>query len=173
MIDRADNIRNIKTAAKIPQRKPFYRIPPFSKKRLEAMARDLQNKTDAALDQYFDYHMGLHDPICSNCGTEAPWLKDPQYFILWRACQAHILPKREVHKGGFPSLKSNPDNHILLFPSWGGWLCGCHDKFDSSWLSASTMEIWPMAVEIFKDKLYPLIPEHEKKNIPEQLIQVL
>lgn len=173
MSDSAQNIRNIKMAALVPQRKPFYRIPPFSKKKLAEMEKALEEKTDAGLDKYFDYHMGKHLPICTNCGMEAPWLKNPQYFILWRACQAHILPKREVHKGGFPSLRCNPDNHIVLFPSWGGWLCGCHTTYDGSWEAASKMNIWPMVVEIFKDKLYPLIPEHEKKNIPDLLIQTL
>lgn len=173
MIDRADNIRLLKATALIPQRKPIYRIPPFSKKRLAEMQRDLENKTDAGLDKYFDYHMANSAPICSNCGAEATWLLLPKYFILWRACQAHILPKREVSKGGFPSLKTNPDNHIVLFPSWGGWLCGCHTSYDGSWMTASKMNIWPTVVDIFKTKLYPIIPDHEKRNIPELLMQTL
>lgn len=173
MLDRANNIRQLKTASLVPQRKPFYRIPPFSKKRLEQIARDLENKTDAGLDKWFDFHMANSQPICTNCGMEATWLLLPKYFILWRACQAHILPKRDVSKGGFPSIKTNPDNHIVLFPSWGGWLCGCHDQYDSSWATASTMNIWSVVTEVFATKLYPLIPTHEIKNIPDLLLQTL
>lgn len=170
MTDRADNIRQIKAFSLVPKERKIYHIPPFSKKRLEQMARNLENKTDAGLDKWFDYHMAMNGPVCSNCGSVAQWLLAPKYFILWRACQAHILPKR---KAQFPSLATNTDNHIVLFPSWGGWLCGCHDQYDSNWQIASRMNIWPAVVDIFQTKLHALIPESEKKHIPEQLLTAL
>lgn len=170
MIDRADNIRNIKAAALVPQHKPFYQMHRISEKRRQRLLRLLEDKTDTGLDKWFEYNCLEYDPICTNCAMEAMWLLKPEYAVLWRASQAHILPKR---KDQFPSLATNSDNHIVLFPSFGGFLCGCHNQYDASWLSASKMNIWPVVTEIFKDKLYPLIPDHEKKNIPEQLIITL
>jgi len=129
-------------------------------------------------DNYFEYWMKHAVPICENCGMEAHWLKEPQtdpgkkkaYDLMWRACQAHVLPKKKTH--GFPSLANNLKNHLVLFPSWGGYLCGCHGFFDSSWYNATTMDVWPKAVDIFKE-LCPFMPEKEKKNIPEQFLKLL
>lgn len=167
MNDRADNIRMIKTLAAVPKERKIYRIPPFSKKKLDQMARDLENNSDAGQDKWFDYHMGINEPMCCNCGATADWLLLPKYFILWRACQAHILPKR---RSQFPSLATNTNNHIVLFPSWGGWLCGCHDQYDSSWTQASSMIIWPGVVDVVKTLLYPVMPEREKSRLPELLL---
>ncbi len=119
-------------------------------------------------DDYYEYWMKNAVPKCENCGMEAHWLLEEKYAMIWRACQAHLLPKKKNF--GFPSLRNNLDNHAVLFPSWGGLLCGCHGWYDSSWYNASTMDIWPKAKEIIIEKLIPLVPEKEKKNIPEILI---
>jgi hypothetical protein len=99
---------------------------------------------------------------------EAYWLLKPEYSEIWKACHHHILEKRKTM---FPSMAGNLDNHLVLFPSWGGLLCGCHGWIHSNWYNASTMEIWPELVRIFKEKLHHLIPEKEKKNIPEALLK--
>lgn len=158
------------------EKKYLNKISPKRRKENEE-AKALGN--DLREDEYFEYWMKNAIPRCENCGMEAYWLLEKQkdekkqeaYRLIWRACQAHVLPKKKTY--GFPSLRNNLDNHLVLFPSWGGLLCGCHGWFDSSWYNASTMEIWPKAIEIFKTKLYGLIPEKELKNIPEILLQTL
>lgn len=122
------------------------------------------------LKAWFDYHMAHATPICSECGMEAHWLKEPHNFAIWKACQAHILPKK---KGAFPSMRANLDNHIVLFPSFGGTLCGCHGFYDSSWYNASTMKIWEQVKVVFTGKLYRLIPDNEKKYIPDVLLKLV
>lgn len=121
-----------------------------------------------SLNQWFDYHMEHSEPVCSECGSRQDWVKQPGYEKIWKACQAHVLPKKKTY--GFPSIAANIDNHIVLFPSWGGHLCGDHGFYDSNWFNASTMNVWPQIVEKFK-KLYPLISKVELKNIPEQLLK--
>lgn len=144
----------------IPDKK-VYRLKPMSDKR----RAKIEQQKGVIIDpnEYFAYHMKHSVPVCAECGFEAAFLLDPKYEKVWRACQAHILPKRKTM---FPSLRNNLENHLILFPSFGGLLCGHHGEFDSSWFQASTMKIWPKAVEIFID-LYPQIPQNERKNIPE------
>lgn len=120
-----------------------------------------------SLDQWFSDRMTQNEPVCAECGSRADWVKLPGYEKVWKACQAHILPKKKMF--GFPSIATNPYNHVVLFPSFGGKLCGCHGFYDSGWYNASTMKIWKSIVDIFITKLYPIIPESEKKNIPEAL----
>lgn len=106
-------------------------------------------------------------PHCQECNAPIPEkIKQiGKKFTLdgYRCATAHVLPKKKEY--GFPSVASNPINRLFL-----GAGCGCHNKYDSSWEKAATMKVWPMAVEIFK-KLYPLIPAHERKNIPEVFLQ--
>lgn len=159
----------------LPEKKKN-KIKPVSDKRAAKIAAAKNAKTDDSLDAWFERKMATSKPVCAECGMEAYWLLEPQedpkkaeaYRLMWRACQAHILPKKKNY--GFPSLATNDDNHIVLFPSWGGHLCGDHGFYDSNWYNATTMKIWPKVVEAFK-KLYPLIPHDERKNIPEQLLK--
>lgn len=155
---------------------------PIAKKSAKRIAKEKEekaNKMDESLDAWFERKMATSKPVCAECGMEAYWLLEPQedpkkaaaYKLMWRACQAHILPKKKVF--GFPSIATHDDNHIVLFPSWGGFLCGCHGFYDSNWYNATTMKIWPLVVETFKTKLYPLIRPNEQKNIPEQLLTAL
>jgi hypothetical protein len=63
-------------------------------------------------------------------------------------------------------------NHLVLFPVWGGHLCGCHDEFDSGWYNATTMTVWPKAIERFK-QFEKSIANSERRRIPEQLLQYI
>jgi len=155
---------------KPPKEVKKYVIPKKSAKKIKEEKEQKATGGESALEAYFRFHVKHSTPKCENCGMEATWLLKPEYETIWRACQAHILPKKKFM---FPSLAGNLDNHLVLFPSWGGLLCGCHGFFDSSWYNASTMEIWPKAVEIFKAKLLHLIPEKERKNIPEALQKLI
>lgn len=106
-------------------------------------------------------------PYCMECGASIP-----KYLYIqqddgtrkvsinaYRAATAHVLPKRERY--GFPSVADNPINRLFL-----GSGCGCHNRFDASWQSASQMKVFPAAIEIFR-QLYPLLDPAERKNIPD------
>lgn len=151
-----------KRAAKLAEQKKEYEL---QKKKQGPESTQLIIVT--SLDQWFVDRMNENVPVCWECGMEAGWLKTPGYEKIWKACQAHILPKKKSF--GFPSIATNPINHMVLFPSWGGHLCGCHGFYDSGWYNATTMKIWSKVLQRFK-LLYPLIADNEKKNIPEALL---
>ena len=174
-----EELRRIREQRDLPKQKKAYRIPKKSAKKLkqEAEEKDLLKEAKelgkgtgiSAQEQWFKDRMAESEPVCMECGFRADWLKLPEYEKIWRACQAHILPKR---KGQFPSVATHPLNHLVLFPSWGGHLCGHHGEYDSSWYNATTMKIWPTAVERFK-RFEASIAPAERKNIPEQLLNAL
>jgi len=147
----------------IPDKK-VYRLNKVSPKR--AAKIEAQRGVIINPNEFFAYHMKHSVPVCDECGMEASWLLDPIYEKVWRACHHHVLPKRKTM---FPSLRDNLQNHMVLFPSFGGKLCGCHGFAESSWYNASTMKTWPKMVQIFID-LYPSIPQTEWKSIPEILL---
>lgn len=175
---REEQLEQLRKAREPKPKKVYKGIAKKSAKKLAKEKEERINKTDESLDAWFERKMATNKPVCAECGMEAYWLLEPQidpkkaeaYRLMWRACQAHVMPKKKNY--GFPSIATNDENHIILFPSWGGHLCGCHGFYDSNWYNATTMKIWPQIVEKFK-KLYPLIPPHEHKNIPEQLLHTL
>lgn len=170
-----DNIRNIKAQAGIPKVKKKQPIKKKSAKKLEqekltsVLLKEMNDLGEATQEQWFKDRMAENPPVCMNCGMEAAWLLQPEYEKIWRACQAHILPKRKTM---FPSVARHPMNHLVLFPVWGGHLCGCHDEFDSGWYNATTMSVWPKAVARFKE-FEKLIAPSERRRIPEQLLQYI
>lgn len=138
--------------------KQVYKIPPVSEKKKqqnkeEKPQRDAQNKwfDDVAQKEKKGGYK------CWECGTAI----NP-FFI--KAAIAHVLPKRDNQ---FPSVKTHPDNYLIL-----GAGCGCHNRYDRTWEDAAQMKVWPLAVERF-NKIYPFIAAKEKKNIPEELLQEL
>jgi hypothetical protein len=150
------------------EKKPMNQV---SEKKKEEVKKEKESGESKALVAYFDYHMAHSEPVCEECGMEAKWLLDPQYKDLWKACQAHCLPKKKTH--GFPSVASTLENHLVLFPSWGGHLCGCHGFYDSSWFNASTMKVWPKASEIITAKLIHLLTDSERKRLPEVIKKLI
>jgi len=170
-MDRADNIRRLKEQAKLPRVKKAYSISKKSAKKLkqEKEERELQKINGDTKEQWYEDRMKENLPVCMNCGMEANWLLQPEYEKIWRACQAHILPKRQTQ---FPSVAEHPLNHLVLFPVWGGHLCGCHDEFDSSWFQATTMKVWETAFHRFKE-FESAIAQKERYRIPEQFLKPL
>jgi hypothetical protein len=164
-----EEIRRLKAQAGLPKIK---KKQPIAKKSAKKIA---QEKEQAQLDKingdtkelWYDERMNENLPVCMNCGMEANWLLEPEYEKIWRACQAHILPKRQTQ---FPSVAQHPLNHLVLFPVWGGHLCGCHDEFDSGWFNATTMKVWEIAVHRFREFESAIAPK-ERYRIPEQFFQ--
>lgn len=163
--------------AALPKKKQYYRLPKKSAKKIKKEAEEKVLLKEAAemgkgtgitdQEQWFEDRMKESEPVCAECGFRADWLLLPEYKKIWRACQAHILPKK---KGAFPSVATHPLNHMVLFPSWGGHLCGHHGEYDSSWFNATTMKVWPKAVERFK-QFESAIAEKERRLIPEQFLK--
>lgn len=166
-----EEIRRLKLGAGIPKPKKTKYIPKKSAKKIakEKEEKELQKINVDTKEQWYDDRMKESLPVCMNCGMEAPWLLQPEYEKIWRACQAHILPKRKTQ---FPSVAQHPLNHMVLFPVWGGHLCGCHDEYDSGWYNATTMKVWPIAVHRFKE-FESAIDKKEAYRIPEQFKKVI
>lgn len=103
------------------------------------------------------------NPYCAEC-----LLKGGRTFIpkeFYRHASAHCIPKRKEF--GFPSVAANIINLLILSPH-----CGHHSLYDRSWEDASTMAIFPLAIEKVK-LLYPFIAKAELKNLPEVFRQEL
>lgn len=172
-----EEIRRLKEQASLPKqpktRKPIAKVSEKKKKQLREekklteQAREFGNPAEGDQEQWFKDRMAENVPVCMNCGMEAAWLLQPEYERIWRACQAHILPKR---KAQFPSVATHPLNHLILFPVWGGHLCGCHDEYDSGWYNATTMKVWELAKSKFKQFESAISPS-ERRRIPEQLLK--
>lgn len=151
--------------ARMPKGKPSPTpIAKVSEKKKQEIKEEKISGESKALKAYYDYHMTHSQPVCQECGSRADWLLLPEYSAVWKACQAHLLPKK---KGAFPSIAANLDNHIVLFPSLGGKLCGHHGEYDSSWYNATTMKVWPSVEKIIIEKLVPHIAEGELRKLPE------
>lgn len=132
------------------------------KKHKTVLAEEEEDKL--RLKEFFDQMMKINDPECANCGAFAPEIKYPHH--VWKSAQAHIFPKRH-----FKSIATNPLNILVMFPSYSG-ICDCHTQYDSSWLNASKMRVWPIVVDRFR-LLYPLIAAEEHQYIPEILLKTL
>lgn len=123
-----------------------------------------ESKDELAL--YFAKRMSEVPAICDNCGAEAEWIKQPKYYKLWKAAQAHLLEKRH-----FKSIQTHPLNFLTLFAGFSG-VCDCHDDYDHDWERASKMNVWEKVIKRFKI-LYPLIAPEERKFIPQALLETL
>lgn len=78
---------------------------------------------------YYQYHIPRVSK-CENC--DKPILKPNVSNVC------HIIPK-----GKFKSVGSILDNYLYMCLS-------CHSKYDSSWVKAMSMSVWPLAVKRFK-----------------------
>lgn len=117
------------------------------------------------LTEYYNFHISRAENdlfwICENCKTTIYTAG----FKSKLSCQAHILPKKL-----FPSVKTHPENHMLL----GGLFsdCGCHNIYDNSWLKASKMSVFTLAIKKFNTfKMY--LSEKEISILPEPFIPYL
>lgn len=111
-----------------------------------------QSKSQTLVSWYED-RLNEFKGVCAECGERI----DQRYCY---ASVAHVLPKKKGF-GGFPSVAKHPENAIEL-----GAGCGCHRKYDKSWLSASKMKVFELAKTKFKI-MEPFIADEEKSRIPE------
>lgn len=116
--------------------------------------QNLNQEDKQELQIWFSYHINNSGFTCENCSEP---LFYPNNTIAF-SCQAHILPKAI-----FTSVRSNLNNHLLL----GGLSqnCTCHGQFDTNWMNAEKMPVFPIALErfhLFKKE----IAKSEYKSLP-------
>lgn len=114
--------------------------------------------TDNEMDLFFKSQRKKLTNRCLFCGAKTMKDDDEKFHFSI----AHLLPKRPVNKGGFPSVGTHEDNWIELC-FWGE---NCHGNFDSGQIT------WEFIFdskegEIIREKLLtvlPLVSEDEKKH---------
>ncbi len=117
----------------VEAKKKTYTIPKVSKK---AKEQKVSSESETrALEAWFEYHQlkAKEKPICENCGKNIEYQLNSDEGWIWKSSHAHIFPKKTFH-----SVKTNLNNHLLLCKL-------CHGQFDSSWLNAQKMKVWPIA----------------------------
>lgn len=134
------------------------RIQPMSQKTREkkAVAKKARNGEETDLQKWFGSILKTETFVCWESGK--PIKNDPVYRF---GSIAHILPKKL-----FKSVQTHPLNYMILDKF------EAHGQFDRSWEKASKMNVWPIAVDRFK-QIYPAIDPKERKNIPEILLKTL
>lgn len=159
--------------------KKKYTIPKVSKKRSDKIAEQKAKGSDSELDLFFDAMIKRCTGKCLFCNSKTTavdhsfyrddnprWSQEAndkkhQCTIekMKRASVAHLLPKRPIKKGGFPSVATNEENWIEL--CWN-----CHTLFDTgkiTWEFIKDSKEW----DIIKEKLLnvlPVVVEEERKH---------
>lgn len=153
-----EEIRRLKAQADLPKVQKVYTIPKVSKKRAERMAKEKEMGTDKDMDRFFRDMRKKLTGHCLFCGAKTMKDDDEKFHFSI----AHLLPKRPINKGGFPSVSTNENNWIELC-FWGN---NCHGNFDSgkiSWEFIRDSKEWDIVAEKLM-LLFPMISEDEKKN---------
>jgi len=159
-----EEIRKIKSGAGLPKtkdRKPIAKISDKRKKKLAVLAA---SNTDNAVDLWFEARRMEMTGRCLFCNGKTEKNNDATY----RSSIAHLLPKKDS-LGGLPSVATHRDNWLELC-HFGN---SCHTNFDNGYITWEFLHgsnEWNVISEKFK-KIYPFIPEDEKKFIPDFLLK--
>lgn len=100
---------------------------------------------DDDLDVYYQLGIATSTWYCWNCDAYIPHCEEWKKY----AAQCHI-----VDKDKHPEVKSHPLNRLHL-------CLRCHNDWDSSWLKAFKMVVFPRAKQLFKGF------QHLVKKIPD------
>lgn len=110
--------------------------------------------TDTGQDKWFEAKRKECKCKCTFCGAKTDSKNDEFY----RRAIAHLLPKRDIKQGGFPSVATHDENWVEL--CWQ-----CHDNFDRSMISWETLadsHEWILLSEKLHQVL-PCVAEEERK----------
>lgn len=148
---------HINAGRPLPQKK-IYKLNKKSAKRIEKEKALKESGSDSELDLFFEAMRKKMKGVCLFCGGKTEKDNDETY----RRSIAHLLPKRPVDKGGFPSVAINENNWIELC-HFGN---SCHTNFDNGKIT------WEFLFdskegEILKEKLLlvlPAVAPNERKN---------
>lgn len=111
-----------------------------------------ESPEDQEQDAWYDHRIILMTGRCWNCGEII--VTSNRKFA--KAAISHIFAKET-----FPSIAMHDLNYLEL-----GAACGCHRKWEKSWVSAESLKVFPLAVERFV-VFYPSIALSERRRIPE------
>lgn len=147
------------------EKKPLKKV---SDKKAAEMKEQKAAGTDSEMDLFFTAMRKKMVGRCLFCNSKTEKDNDETY----RNSIAHLLPKRPVDKGGFPSVGTNPDNWIeLCFFS-----NSCHTNFDTGRIT------WEFIFdskegEIIREKLLTVLPlvsmEERKHKLYDKLIKLV
>jgi hypothetical protein len=131
----------IKRTAQIKRSKPLQR-------KIQLKRKNCSNNNTPTGD-YYQQGISMSTWRCEECGEYIP------HSSFWQqiAAQCHILPK-EI----FQSIAKLIQNRLHL-------CLRCHNDFDSSWEKASSMKVFPLAIERLKT-ISTLLSEREYPKIP-------
>lgn len=144
MIDRAENIRQLKLRAAMPKEKKQYTIARVSKKRQAALdqEKELRGDNDTIKEQWFKARRPQMTSTCQ-CGCGNKSQKHDDTFFRGSIC--HIFPKAI-----FESVMYHPLNWVER-----AMFGGCHDNMDQQGLDK-----WPQMAdwEDIKERFHALAP---------------
>lgn len=137
------------------EKKPLNKVSP--KRQAENEEKKLAG-TDGQMDLFFKSQRKKMKNVCLFCGAKTMKDDDERFHFSI----AHLLPKRPIDKGGFPSVGTNESNWIELC-FWGE---NCHGNFDSgmiTWEFIRDSHEWLIIREKLLEVL-PLVSEEERKH---------
>jgi hypothetical protein len=166
----------IEAGRPLPEKKK-YKLKQVSDKRQAKLNEQKAAGTDSEMDLFFDAMLKRCTGKCLFCNAptndiklykienekwsqeanERAWEREAER--MKRIAIAHLLPKRPIDKGGFPSIRVNENNWIEL--CWS-----CHTSFDSgkiTWLMLKDSKEWDIILEKLLLVL-PAVAEKERKN---------
>jgi len=149
--------------------KPKKPIRKVSNKKAAEIKEHKEFGGDSEMDLFFESMRERMKGVCLFCGLKSERDNDETY----RNSIAHLLPKRDVDKGGFPSVGTNEDNWIeLCFYAPNS----CHTNFDAgqiTWEFLKDSKEW----EIIREKLLNILPvvamEERKHKLYSKLIELV
>lgn len=143
--------------AESAKKKPLKRTP-IKKKKVFGSTVFKPKKKDKALWNWYETIMAAEDAQCLECKLQGTGgFIGKHNKIAWHGSIAHVLPKAI-----FPSVKTHPDNYVIL----SMYNCCHHGQYDASWDKAMKMNVWA----IVKPKLrilIPLLPQREYGKLPD------
>lgn len=161
----------------LPTRKEKKPLKQVSDKKRAEIAADKAKGGDTEMDLFFEAMLKRCKGKCLFCNSPTKNIKlikvvnekwsQEANERAWEREQkkmnkipiAHLLPKRPIEKGGFPSVATHEENWVEL--CWE-----CHTSFDTgkiSWLMLKDSKEW----DILKEKLLlvlPMVAEAERKH---------
>jgi hypothetical protein len=142
----------------LPTKKEKKFLNKQSEKKRAEIAAIKDSGGDNEMDLFFEAMRKKMKGHCLFCNGKTEKDNDEKF----RFSIAHLLPKRPINKGGFPSVGTNENNWIELC-HFGN---SCHTNFDTgtiTWEFIKDSKEW----EVIKEKLLtvlPMVADEEKKN---------
>jgi len=150
---------------KTKEKKPIAKV---SEKRKAKLKEQKEAGGDNEMDIFFVSMRKRMKGVCLFCNGKSEKDNNETY----RRSIAHLLPKRPVDKGGFPSVSTNEDNWIELCH----FNNSCHTNFDSgkiTWEFIKDSKEWDIIKEKLLNVLPMVAPEERKNKLYDKLLKLV